>query len=206
MIQRDSPTARKAAIRILITIAAHKQWTIKTTEIKSAFLQGKELSRDVYLRPPIESGVSKGIIWNLRHCLYDLKDGARQFYLSVKEELVKLGCKQSKLDPVVFVLQTHELNGIICCHVDDFLHAGNEALEKIVKHLRQRILAGRVEEKRFKYLEFQINQENDKIILDHTDYVPSLKIFTMDPERAKQKQDILLLSIKKQTLENSLDN
>ena len=109
----------------------------------------------------------------------------------MKEELVKLGCKQSKLDPAVFVLQTHELNGIICCHVDDFLHAGNEALEKIMSHLRQRFLAGRVEEKNFKYLGFQINQENDKIILDHTDYVHSLRNLTMDPERAKQKHDIL---------------
>lgn len=77
MIQWDSPTASKAAIRILLTIAAHKQWIIKTTDIKSAFLRGKELSLDVFLRPPIESEVSEGIIWKLRHCLYGLKDGAR---------------------------------------------------------------------------------------------------------------------------------
>lgn len=106
--------------------------------------------------------------------------------------------KQSKLDPAVFVLQTHELNGIICCHVDNFLYAGNESLEKIMTHLQQRFLAGRVEEKSFNYLGFQINQENDKIILDHTDYVLSLRNLTMDPERARQKQDIL--SIEEQTL------
>lgn len=150
MIQWDSPTASKAAIRILLTIAAHKQWIIKTTDIKSAFLRGKELSLDVFLRPPIESEVSEGIIWKLRHCLYGLKDGARQFYLSVKEEFVKPGCKQSKLDHAVFVLQTHEINGIFCCHFDDFLHAGNEELEKIMEHLRQRFLAGRVEKKSIK--------------------------------------------------------
>ena len=47
--QRDSPTASKGAMRILLTIAASKQWVIKTTDIKSAFLQGKELNRNVYL-------------------------------------------------------------------------------------------------------------------------------------------------------------
>lgn len=138
MIQQDSLTASKEAIGILLTIAAHKQWTIKTTDIKSAFLYGKELSRDVCLRPPNESGVSERILWKLRHCLYGLKDGARQFNLGVQEKLVKLGCKQSYLDPTVFVLQTHGLNGIICCHVDDFLHAGNKALDKIMKHLRDK--------------------------------------------------------------------
>jgi hypothetical protein len=49
----------------------------------------------------------------------------------VKEELLKLGCIQSKLDPAVFTLMKEKLDiGIICCHVDDFLHAGNEEFEK----------------------------------------------------------------------------
>lgn len=74
--------------------------------------------------------------------------------------------------------------------------------KKIMSHLRQRFLAGRVEVKSFKYLGFQINQENDKIILDHTDYVHSLRNLTMDPERAKQKHDIL--SIEEQTLYRKL--
>ena len=34
LIQRDSPTASKGAMRILLTIAASKQWVIKTTDIK----------------------------------------------------------------------------------------------------------------------------------------------------------------------------
>ena len=87
LIQRDSPTASKGAMRILLTIAASKQWVIKTTDIKSAFLQGKELNRNVYLKPPKESEALYGIIWKLKHCLYGLKDGSKQFYLSVNEEL-----------------------------------------------------------------------------------------------------------------------
>ena len=63
LIQRDSPTASKGAMRILLTIAASKQWVIKTTDIKSAFLQGKELNRNVYLKPPKESEALDGIIW-----------------------------------------------------------------------------------------------------------------------------------------------
>ena len=41
-------------------------WTVKTTDIKSASLQGKEIEREVYLIPPKEAEVAEFIckvIW-----------------------------------------------------------------------------------------------------------------------------------------------
>ena len=52
---------------------------MKTTDIRSAFIQGKELGRDVYIRPPKESKAPKHVIWKLKHGLYGLKDVARKF-------------------------------------------------------------------------------------------------------------------------------
>ena len=144
-LPRDSPTVGKGAMRIFLTIAACQKWCIKTTDIKSAFLQGKELERDIYLRPPKESETQRGKIWKLQHCLYGLKDGARQFFMSVREELLKLGCIQYDLDPAMFYLKKNgQLNGIICCHVDDFLHAGDEHLDSVMSKLRKRFSAGKV--------------------------------------------------------------
>ena len=98
---------------------------MKTTDIKSAFLQGKELDRDVYIRPPRESQTPSNMIWKLKHGLYGLKDWARIFFISVKEELLKLGFRQCTLDPAIFyVHKDGKLRGIICCHVDDFLACG----------------------------------------------------------------------------------
>ena len=57
-------------MRILFTIAVNNQWVIKTTDIKSAFLQGKELNRNVYLKTLKESGAPDEITWGLKHCLY----------------------------------------------------------------------------------------------------------------------------------------
>ena len=62
----------------------------KTTDIKSAFLQGKEIDHDVNSRLPAESHIPNNMIWKLKHGLYGLKDCARQFFISVKEELLKL--------------------------------------------------------------------------------------------------------------------
>ena len=92
-------------MRLFLSVAALAKWTVKTTDIKSAFLQGKELDRDIYIKNPTESKAPQHIIWKLRHGLYGLKDGARQFYESVKEELLKFGFTQCKLDPAVFYIQ-----------------------------------------------------------------------------------------------------
>ena len=85
---RESPTVGKGTVWIFLAISSTNTWTIKTTDIKSAFLQGKEIRQDVFIKPPKENDTAKGIILKLKHGLYRLKDRARQFYRSLKEELV----------------------------------------------------------------------------------------------------------------------
>ena len=51
---RDSLTVGKGTMRIFLAIASIQKWTAKTTDTKSAFLQGRELRRDVYIKPPKE--------------------------------------------------------------------------------------------------------------------------------------------------------
>ena len=192
MMPRDSPTMGKGTMRIFLAISSINNWTIKTTDIKSAFLQGREIRRDVYIKPPKESDTAKGVIWRLKHGLYGLKDGARQFYLSVKEELIRLGCKMCDIDPAMFLLHNaRKLSGIIYRHVDDFLHAGDEYLEKIMVNLRRRFVAGKVEERSFNYIGFRIIQESNAIILDQSRYVENMKNKVIDPKRAQDKQSKL---------------
>ena len=68
-VQCDSPTIGKSSIRVFLAVAASNGWKIKTTDIKSAFLQGKELDRDVFIIPPKEAKVKHGRIWHLKRCL-----------------------------------------------------------------------------------------------------------------------------------------
>ena len=49
MMRRDSPTVGEGTMRIFLAVVSCNNWTVKTTDIRSAFLQGKELRRDVYL-------------------------------------------------------------------------------------------------------------------------------------------------------------
>ncbi|XP_061167211.1 uncharacterized protein LOC133176055 [Saccostrea echinata] len=102
LIPSDSPTIGKGDIRTFLTVAASKRWIVKTTDMKFAFLQGNTIQREVFIKPPYESNTPVGFIWKLKHGIYGLKDGARQFYMSVRDELLKLGCSQSKMDPAMF--------------------------------------------------------------------------------------------------------
>ncbi len=189
----DSPTVAKCTLRVFLALAVSKSWQVKTTDIKSAFLQGKTLEREVYIIPPKEAEVEEGKIWKLIHCLYGLNDAARQFYSSVVEELTRLKCIQSHLDPAMFFLKEGDrLVGMIVSHVDDFLHCGEERFEKeVMARLRERFLAGKLESGHFRYVGFDILQQKEGITLDQTGYVEEMECTTLNPQRAAQKQDLL---------------
>ena len=45
-----SLTVSKGAMRVFLTVALSKKWKIKMTDIKSAYLQGKQLDCDVFIK------------------------------------------------------------------------------------------------------------------------------------------------------------
>ena len=92
--------------------------------------------------------------------------------------MLKLTCVQATLDPAIFFYhQDNKLCGVLACHVDDFLHAGNAQFEdNIMTPLRSRFLAGKLGETIFKYIGFNIHQTSKGIVLDQQDYINSLDI------------------------------
>ena len=123
---RKSPTISKQTFRTFLAISSSLGYEIKTTDIKSAFLQTNRLKREVFIKPPKEAKVTRGRIWKLKTALYGLNDAALQFFLTVRQLLVNLKMEQSKIDPALFFYRRNgKLLGSIRLHVDDFLHAGN---------------------------------------------------------------------------------
>ena len=182
-VPSDSPTVAKTARRALMAIAASKDWTITTTDIKSAFLQGKDLEREIYVKPPKEARAARGIVWRLKKTLYGLNDGSRQFYFSVCEFLLACGCKVSSVDPsVFFYFHDEQLVGILVSHVDDFLHAGSDVFEKnVMGPLRERFIAGKVEKTNFRYVGFSVMQSTEGIKLSMDEYVENIVLKKIIP-------------------------
>ena len=56
----------KATFTITLSIIATKKWELKSIDIKTAFLQGSKLARDIYLKPPVEANCGINFAKELR--------------------------------------------------------------------------------------------------------------------------------------------
>ena len=99
-IIKDSPTCSKEAFRVMLAVASWKGWKSNALDMKTAFLQGNSLSRDVFVKPPPEAKTN-GVLWKLKKCVYGLVDAARHWYERVKKEILGIGCQISRLILVV---------------------------------------------------------------------------------------------------------
>ena len=177
----DSPTCAKDSVRIVLMLIAANDWVLNSMDIKTAFLQGKKFDRDVFLVPPPEAKVDKGQIWKLNKCVYGLTDASRVWYLSVKEELVKLGMKPSVHDEAIFTFKIdNKLHGLVSTHVDDFCWAGSKQFENAVIDGVRKAFKVKPEDKHsFKYLGLHLSQESDKIRIKQDKYVQDLKLINV---------------------------
>lgn len=194
-IAKDSPTMCKSSFRTILCLAVSNKWTIETTDIKSAFLQGAPLEREVFVKPPREANLQKGHLWQLQKCLYGLIDASRQWYFEVKSTLIDLGCTQSKMDLAVFFKldSAGKLIGVVGVHVDDFIHCGTQMFNKmIIEPLVQKFQVGKNEKVQFMYTGFQVIQKQNYIILDQNHYTQSsVEVLPVSPERSKEKKAAL---------------
>lgn len=60
-------------------------------DIKTAFLQGSEIEREIFVKPLLEAGCEE-VAWQLRKCVYGLSDASLSWYNRVKELLVSREC------------------------------------------------------------------------------------------------------------------
>ena len=177
-VRSDSPTCAKESLRLALTTIASSGWKVNSMDVKTAFLQGKNFRREVYLIPPKEAHESKGKLWKLNKCVYGLNDASREWYLTVREELIRAGAKPSVFDQAIFTWHNAgKLAGIICCHVDDFCWGGTPDFEKhIVDRIRHVFSVKTEESLQFPYLGLEVHQKDGKIDISQNEYMQSLQL------------------------------
>ena len=183
----DSPTSDKCSVRIMLSLAKGYNWKIETMDVKAAFLQSKELDRVVYVKPP-RNLKKAGVIWQLEKPAYGLNDSPRNWYNSLKEFLLSLGCVVSKYDPGLFYKREKgKLAGMILLHVDDFLVCGNGSFKEVIKSIMRKYDIHKNIGGSFKYVGVNISQCNDYITMDQFDYCKNVSIVDLEKGRKLQK-------------------
>ena len=186
--RKDSPTCSRESIRLALALASAMGWACHSLDVKAAYLQGNEIGREVYLRPPPE--FADGRIWKLRKTVYGLCDAARHWYLRVKDQLLALGAQVCTLDPALFSWKFNgRIEGVICIYVDDFLWAGTPEFKgKVIDCLRRVFLIGSFEAKAFKYVGLNIASYKDgSFTLDQLVYASTLTPMTVSRQRSNVK-------------------
>ena len=175
-VRTDSPTCSKEGLKMALAIIATNKLKVNALDIKTAFLQSQKMDRPVFLVPPIEAKFRKDHIWKLNKCVYGLNDASRQWYLTMKEELIKYGAEVSKYDEAIFTWHLNgKLHGVISTHVDDLMWGGSKVFKvSVIDKLKAKFKVKTEESVEFRYLGLDVEQRDGYIALSQNDYVRKL--------------------------------
>ena len=97
--------------------------------------------------------------WCLKAALYQLREGAWNWYNRFKHHSLSLGFEQLPPDPASLSYKEREVNGCQALHVDDSLTAGKARFDKeIIVPLLSRFCISKVEKGSFRFLVMKVKQ------------------------------------------------
>jgi histone deacetylase 1/2 len=109
-----------ATIRLVLSIAVSRGWTLRQLDVHNAFLHGV-LEEEVYMRQPPGFEKGKDLICKLDKALYSLKQAPRAWYARLSTKLQHLGFIPSKADTSLFFFTKPEVTMFVLVYVDDII-------------------------------------------------------------------------------------
>ena len=196
-LNRDSPTLSKHARMLLLQLIASNNWTLRSFDIKAAFLQGKtQEDRVIGIEPVPElieaMHLQSNEICRLKKSAYGLIDAPYLWYQTLNEELVKLGFESSPFDPCLYILRKEDgtPRGALGIHVDDGLCGGDKVFQSVLEKLQQKYPFGSQKISDFVFTGIHLRQRSDMgIVLSQSDYVRKITPIKIDCNRKSQIQE-----------------
>ncbi|CAI7738693.1 unnamed protein product [Closterium sp. NIES-54] len=123
--QTFSPTPKMTTLRVLLHVAAQRDYELYSLDFSTAFLQGS-LHEEIWLRRPpgFTGSFPPGTQWSLRRPVYILRQAAREWHDTLRTTLAALGFAPSTADPSLFLRTDTSLPPFyILVYVDDLVFA-----------------------------------------------------------------------------------
>ncbi|CAH9071582.1 unnamed protein product [Cuscuta epithymum] len=122
-----APVAKMVTVRLLLAVAAARNWELHQMDVHNAFLHG-DLAEEVYMRPPPGFSSSRpGLVCRLRKSLYGLRQAPRCWFAKLATALKQYGFLQSYSDYSLFTLHKDDVQMHVLIYVDDMIIAGNNS-------------------------------------------------------------------------------
>ncbi|CAI7824173.1 unnamed protein product, partial [Closterium sp. NIES-54] len=160
--QTFSPTLKMTTHRVLLHVAAQRDYELHSFDFSTAFLQGS-LHEEIWLRRPpgFTGSFPPGTQWSQRRPVYGLRQAPREWHDTLRNTLAALGFAPSTADPSLF-LRTDTLLPpfYILVYVDDlvFATADTAGLAHVNSELQKRHTCTDLGELR-SYLGLQITRD-----------------------------------------------
>ncbi|CAI7819465.1 unnamed protein product, partial [Closterium sp. NIES-53] len=140
--QTISPTPKMTILRVLLHVAAQRDYELHSLDFSTAFLQGS-LHEEIWMRRPpgFTGSFPTGTQWSLRQPVYGLREAPREWHNTLRTTLAALGFVPSTADPSLFLRTDTSLQPFyVLVYVDDlvFAMADTEALTVVMSELQKR--------------------------------------------------------------------
>ncbi|CAI7920516.1 unnamed protein product [Closterium sp. NIES-54] len=160
--QTFSPTPKMTTLRLLLHVAAQRDYELHSLDFSIAFLQGS-LHEEIWLRRPpgFTRSFPPGTQWSLRRPVYGLRQAPREWHDTLRTTLAALGFVPSTSDPSLFLRTDTSLPPFyVLVYIDNlvFATANNEALILVKSELKKRHTCTDLGELR-SYLGLQITRD-----------------------------------------------
>ena len=128
-----SPVAKMTTIRILISLAACKNWNLYQYDVKNAFLHG-DLEEEIYvdLPPGYKTHLSNKVC-KLQKTIYGIKQSPRAWFGKFTKVMKSFGYSQCNQDHTLFFKYNRDNEiTLVLVYVDDIIVTGNDTQEIIM--------------------------------------------------------------------------
>ncbi|CAI7915820.1 unnamed protein product [Closterium sp. NIES-54] len=166
-----SPTPKMTTLRVLLHVAAQRDYDLHFLDFSTSFLQGS-LHEEIWLRcqPGFTGSFLAGTQWGLRRPVYDLRQALREWHDTLRTTLAALGFAPSTADPLLFLRTDTSLPPFyVLVYVVDlvFATAHTEALTLVKSELQKRHTCADLGEL-CSYLGLQITQDRARCTITLT--------------------------------------
>jgi hypothetical protein len=121
-----SPVVKPATVRLMLSIAAQHQWSLRQLDVSNAFLHGS-LKECVYMRQPhgFVDTASPSHVCFLHKSIYGLRQAPRAWFEKFSSHLLTIGFIASQADPSLFLYKHGSTVLFLLLYVDDIILTGN---------------------------------------------------------------------------------